>query len=105
MTDEKVTDTTTAGLLEDAGVTKTYSTGDVAQFFGKTDQWVYWVLREGVLDREDNRLEAKRVGKSKRRRFTLDLIRKMAVSLYDRGTLPEDGLREVLLKLAKAEQS
>ncbi|AEQ21058.1 conserved hypothetical protein [Rhodococcus phage E3] len=98
MTDEKADQ----GLLAAAGIVKKYSTSEVAKFFNRTDQWVYWVLREGVLDKNGKRLEAERVGKANRRRFTLDLIQEMLESLYNRGTISEEEAIAVQAKINAA---
>lgn len=99
MTDEKAEQ---GGLLAAAGIVKKYSTSEVAKFFNRTDQWVYWVLREGVLDKNGKRLEAERVGKANRRRFTLDLIQEILESLYNRGTLSEEEAVAVQAKINAA---
>lgn len=57
-----------AALLAASACPKTYSTTEVARFFEKTDQWVYWVLREGVTRAGGSLIEPERVGKGNRRR-------------------------------------
>lgn len=85
-----------AALLAGA---EAYSTAEVAGFFGKTDQWVYWVLRVGVARADGTIIEPERVGRSRRRRFTKSIIEEIAAALYRRGTLNLDGLRAVLVNL------
>lgn len=92
-----------AALLAANACPKTYSTAEVARFFGKTDQWVYWVLREGVTRADGSLIEPDRVGKSNRRRFTESIVEEIAVALYRRGTLGHDGACRVLDKLGAAE--
>ena len=89
-------------LLE--GVEKMYSTSEAAQFFNKSNQWLYWGMRKGIFtDIEGNPITPIRVGSTGRRRFTLPVIREMALSCYRRGNLPESGLREVFKKILIAE--
>ncbi|NKR65308.1 hypothetical protein GS491_26480 [Rhodococcus hoagii] len=90
-------------LLSANACPKTYSTAEVARFFGKTDQWVYWVLREGVTRADGSLIEPERVGKSNRRRFTRAVIEEIAVALYRRGTLGRDGACRVIANLEAAE--
>lgn len=88
-----------AALLAASACPKTYSTSEVARFFGKTDQWVYWVLREGVTRADGSLIEPERVGKGNRRRFTQAIVEEIAVALYRRGTLSCDGVCRVLANL------
>ena len=89
-------------LLE--GVEKMYSTAEAAQFFGKTNQWLYWGMRNKIfVDVNGNLIEPIRIGKGGRRRFTLPIIRDIALSCYRRGNLKEDGLRAVFRKILIAE--
>jgi hypothetical protein len=81
-----------------------YSTSEVARFFGRSAQWVYWALRTGVFTQPDGTaIEPLRVGKSGRRRFTLPVLRDMARACYRRGIVSEDELLDLLSVLARAE--
>ena len=81
-----------------------YSTGEVARFFGKSAQWVYWAMRTGVFtDADGAPIEPMRIGKSGRRRFTLPVLREMARACYRRGIVGEDELLDLLAVLARAE--
>lgn len=83
---------------------KSYSTGDVARFFGKSVQWVYWAMRTGVFVQPDGTpIEPIRVGKNGRRRFTVPVLRDMARSCYRRGIVSEEELLDLLAVLARAE--
>lgn len=83
---------------------KFYGTGEVAQFFGKSVQWVYWALRTGVFTHPDGSpIEPQRIGKNGRRRFTLPVLRDMARACYRRGILSEDELLDLLSVLECAE--
>jgi hypothetical protein len=79
-------------------------TGDVARFFGKSVQWVYWAMRTGVFVQPDGTpIEPIRVGRNGRRRFTLPVLRDMARSCYRRGIVSEEELLDLLAVLARAE--
>lgn len=80
---------------------KFYSTGEVARFFGKSAQWVYWGMREGVFTYPDGSvIEPIRIGKSGRRRFTVAVMCDMARACYRRGILSEDELLNLLSVLS-----
>ncbi|MBU3706737.1 MAG: hypothetical protein FGM50_08680 [Mycobacterium sp.] len=80
---------------------KFYSTGEVARFFGKSAQWVYWGMREGVFTYPDGSvIEPVRIGKSGRRRFTVAVMCDMARACYRRGILSEDELLNLLSALS-----
>jgi hypothetical protein len=83
---------------------KFYGTADVARFFGKSVQWVYWGMRTGVFIQPDGTpIEPIRVGRNGRRRFTLSVLRDMARSGYRRGIVSEEELLDLLAVLARAE--
>jgi hypothetical protein len=85
-------------------VEKVYSTQEAAQFFEKSNQWIYWGLREKVFTYPDGSpIEPTRIGKAGRRRFTLPILREMALSWYRRGNVKEDELKMILHKISKAE--
>lgn len=96
-----------------AGVDKVYNTEDAAAFFpgksgkdgkSKSDQWMYWGLRNKVFIYADGTpIEPQRIGKGQRRRFTLPIIREIALSCYRRGNLKEDELKEVFRRILIAE--
>ena len=84
---------------------KFYSTSEVAKFFGKSVQWVYWGMRDEIFTYPDgSTIEPIRIGKTGRRRFTLSVLRDMARSCYRRGTLSEEQLKAVLAELSRAER-
>ena len=86
------------------GVEKVYSTAEAAEFFGKSNQWLYWGLRNNIfVDVNGNTIEPHRIGKGKRRRFTLPIIREIALACYRRGNLKEDELKAILRKILLAE--
>jgi hypothetical protein len=88
-----------------AGVEKVYSTSEAAQFFGKSNQWLYWGMRNNIFTQPDgSKIEPERIGKGGRRRFTLPVIRDIALSCYRRGNLKEPELKDIMVKIARAEQ-
>jgi hypothetical protein len=92
------------------GAEKSYSTSQVAAFFGRSPQWVYWGLRpdketgEQVFTyRDGSPILPDRVGPMGKRRFTLPLIREIALSHKRRGNLTEEELMEIMAKILLAE--
>jgi hypothetical protein len=70
---------------------KHYGTGEVARFFGKSVQWVHAALRNNDFVREDGSIiEPVRIGKGRRRRFSLTDLDEMLRSCYRRGLVTED---------------
>ena len=88
-------------LLE--GVEKVYSTGEAAKFFGRSNQWLYWGLREGIFTYKDGTPILPERAENGRRRFTLPLIREIAKSCYRRGQIQETELEEVMAKVLLAQ--
>jgi hypothetical protein len=86
------------------GVQKIYSTAQAAAFLGYSPQWIYWGLRNEVFEYKDGTLILpETVGKMKRRRFTLPIIREIAMSHFRRGNLTEEELNEVMKRVLLAE--
>jgi hypothetical protein len=99
----------TAGSESSAGSTDPdvtyFGTADVARFFGKSQNWVRWALRNNVFVRKDGTpIEPVRLGTSSRRRFTLPLLHDMAKAAYRRGILDEVELEGVLGELTRVER-
>ena len=68
-----------------------YGTGEVARFFGRPIQWVNAALRNNDFVREDGSIiEPVRIGKGRRRRFSLTDLDEMLRSCYRRGLVTED---------------
>jgi hypothetical protein len=97
----------------DGSVEKFYSSAEVAKhFFKKSTQWLYWGMRtedpEGnpitpVFVYPDGTLiEPLQIGKGKRRRYTLPVIKEMAQACYRRGNLKEPEFRQVLARIEAA---
>lgn len=94
-------------LLSGAGVEQIYSTNDVADFFDRSNQWLYWGLREGIFTHEDGTaIEPDRVGDPDvgRRRFTLPIIKEILLSSYRRGNISPDELKKILRRIRIAEK-
>lgn len=86
------------------GLEKVYSTSDAARFFGRSNQWMYWGLRRAIFTYKDGTpIEPERVGSMGKRRFTLPIIREIALSCYRRGNLTEEELEAVMAKILLAE--
>ena len=51
-------------LLE--GVEKSYSTSQAAKFFGRSNQWLYWGLREGIFTYKNGDPDPARAGREER---------------------------------------
>ena len=91
-------------------VEKVYSTSQVANFFGRSNQWVYWGLRPDpetgaqVFSYKDGSpILPERVGRGSRRRFTLPIVREIALSCYRRGQIKEEELTAIMAKILLAE--
>lgn len=77
------------------GVEKVYSTSEAARFFSMSNQWLYWGMRNTVFTYLDGTpIQPERIGKGGRRRFTLPIIREIALSCHRRGNLKQEGLWE-----------
>lgn len=99
MTDEE--------LLADAGVEPIFSTSEAAEFFDRSNQWLYWGLREKVFtDASGAPILPDWVGEESgrgRRRFTIPIIRAIATSSYRRGNLTLEHLKTIMLRARYAE--
>lgn len=98
MTDEE--------LMAEAGVEPIFSTTEAAEFFDKSNQWLYWGLREGVFTDDDGRpLNPERIGNPKhgRRRFTIDVLENIMRSSYRRGNIDPDQLKVIMRRIKYAQ--
>jgi hypothetical protein len=94
-------------LLAEAGVKLFYSTSETAEFFDRSNQWLYWGLREGVFTDDDgNPLSPDRIGDADkgRRRFTVPLIRQIMRSSYRRGNLDPEQLKVIMRRIRLTEE-
>lgn len=99
---DNAADARLAALLTAHACQKSYFVSDVAALFGKSDQWVHWVLNN-VPHPDGSPIEPERIGKRRRKRFTRPLVEGIVVALYYRGTLTHDGACRVIASLDSAE--
>ncbi|ACH62150.1 hypothetical protein MYRNA_181 [Mycobacterium phage Myrna] len=108
--DRQIEDISDEQLLADAGIVPFYSTTEAAQFFDKTNQWLYWGLRKEVngepvepvfIYPDGTPIEPERVGDPRegRRRFTLPIIKAILLSNYRRGNVEPDELKKILRRI------
>jgi hypothetical protein len=101
-----VDDVSDEQLMADYGVEQIFSTTDAAEFFDRTNQWLYWGLREGVFTHDDGTpVDPDRIGDPEkgRRRFTLPIIKDILLSSYRRGNVEPDELKTILRRVRIAE--
>lgn len=99
MTDEE--------LLAEAGVEPVFSTSEAAEFFDRSNQWLYWGLREKVFtDAAGNAIDPDRTGNPVRgrRRFTVPILMEIMQSSYRRGNLDADQMVTIMRRIKFAEQ-
>lgn len=69
--------------------------------FGKTRQWVQWMLAEGrILDREGNPVVVARTPRG-HRTWTAEDVKSLAVACYNQKMINMDELKSVIRKLLK----
>src|SRR5581483_9480232 len=102
-------------------IERVYSTEEAACFFGKSTAWLYWAMKPreegggGLFYYPDKidpvtkeviekgaPIEPERVGQKGIRRFSLDTIKDMGVSLYQRRTIRLDELQEIIKRIRLA---
>lgn len=94
-------------LMADAGVEPIFSTTEAAEFFDRSNQWLYWGLREGVFTDDDGvPLDPARLGSPERgrRRFTIPILYYIMRSSYRRGNIHPDHLKLILRRIKYAER-
>lgn len=93
-------------LMAEAGVEPIFSTTEAAEFFDRSNQWLYWGLREGVFTDDDgNPLDPERIGDPSkgRRRFTVSILKDIMRSSYRRGNIDPDHLKTIMRRIRYAE--
>jgi hypothetical protein len=93
-------------LMAGSGMAPIYSTTEAAEFFDRSNQWLYWGLRERVFTHEDGTpIELDRTGDPSkgRRRFTLPIIEVIMNSSYRRGNMSQEELKTVMRRIRFAE--
>lgn len=105
--DRQIENITDEQLLADAGVTLYYSTTEAAQFFDKTNQWLYWGMGRDAkggppvfVMPDGTPIVPERVeGPDSRRRFTLPIIKEILLSSYRRGNIEPEELKKILRRI------
>jgi hypothetical protein len=82
----------------------TYGTAAVARFFGKSMRWLYYAMRLQYFTYPDGSpIETLRDPKTGYHRFTVPMLREMAMACYRRGILAEGECLDLLAVLTRAE--
>ena len=103
---EAIASMTDEELMAATGVEPIFSTAEAAQFFDRSNQWLYWGLREKIfVDEAGNPIVPDWSGDMSRgrRRFTIPIIREIAKSSYRRGNFDLDHLKRVMIRARYAE--
>jgi hypothetical protein len=103
---EEIGSMTDEELMAEAGVSPIYSTTEAAEFFDRSNQWIYWGLRNAVFtDDRGLPLQPERIGDVKRgrRRFTLDILEDIMRSSYRRGNFTPDQMTVVMRRIKYAQ--
>jgi hypothetical protein len=94
--------TTSAGTCRGEHI---YSTRDAAAFLGVSDTWISRALREEFFRYDDGSpIQPLRVGRGRRRRFTVPMLREMARSCHRHGVLSRRELEQVLARLPRTQR-
>jgi len=94
-------------LLREAGVEPVFSTSEAAEFFDRSNQWLYWGLREGVFTGDDgSAIDPERIGHPVRgrRRFTIPILKEIMRSSYRRGNLDGEQLAIIMRRIKLTEE-
>lgn len=84
-----------------AKVERTYSTEETVSFLGRSVPWMYWVLGQGTMVREDgSQIIPETTGK--RMRFKLLQIKELAACQYRRGNYTDEEMSTVSKRIAIA---
>lgn len=107
-TSRQIEDISDEDLLREAGVVPVYSTTEAAQFFDRTNQWLYWGLgrdEEGhapiFVHPDGTPITPEWIGEVGvgRRRFTLPIIKDILLSSYRRGNIEPEELKRILRRI------
>lgn len=95
-------------LIADAAVEQILSTSEVAEFFDRSNQWLYWGLREKIFTYSDGTpILPEWIGEEHqhgRRRFNLSLVREIMKSCHRRGNLNSEQLKTITCRIMLAER-
>lgn len=101
-----------AELLAEAGIEPIVSTTEAAEYFDRSNQWMYWGLRpdpktgEHIFVWSDGTpIVPERIGdpESGRRRFTMPILRAIMMASHHRGNLEPEELTKVLRRIRYTE--
>ena len=93
------------GLVDQilAKVEKTYSTKEAAAILQRSEPWMYWVLDQGTLVKDDGTpIEPTRLATGKKMRFDLLTLKEMAAYQYKRGNYTDEEMELVSRRIAVA---
>lgn len=99
-------------LIAESGIEPVLSTADVAEYFDRTTQWVYWGLKPDPQSGEirfvwpdGTPIVPERIGHpiQGRRRFTTVILRAILESCYRRGNISSDELKTILRRIRYTE--
>jgi hypothetical protein len=92
-------------LMAEAGVEPIFSTSEAAEFFDRSNQWLYWGLREGVFTYANGTpIDPDRIGHPVRgrRRFTIPILKEIMKSSYRRGNLDSEQVKTIMRRIMMA---
>ena len=79
-----------------------YSTREAAGLLGQPVNWITWALRKDFFTyADDSPIEPLHVGRGRRRRFTVGMLREMAKSCHRQGVLNERECERLLAELSR----
>lgn len=102
-----VADMTEEEMMADVGISPIFSTAETAEFFGRTNQWLYWGMRENIFTDEEGsplKLEWSESKGQTRRRFTIPIMENILRSSYRRGNINPDELKTILRRIMYAKR-
>jgi hypothetical protein len=89
-----------------AGIEKWYSAAEVAEFFGRSNQWIYDRFKKQKFTYRDGTLIVPMMTggpKKPRMRFNLELIRALVDSCYRDGIVKHKELKVIMRRVAVSE--
>lgn len=82
-----------------------YSTREAAGLLGQPINWITWALGKNFFTyADDSPIEPLRVGRGRRRRFTVGMLREMTKSCHRQGVLSQRECERVLAGLSRTER-
>jgi len=82
---------------------RTYSTKEAVALLDRSEPWAYWVLAQKTLIREDGTpIIPETLPSGKRMRFSLLLLKEIAISQYRRGNYSDEEMSKVSKRIAIA---